>query len=70
MAGVFYTHRLLKMLDELVVDAGLTVTISDAGTDVDLSQQHAMIEHSLKAKGVSVAVQPMDGATMMTFSRR
>ncbi|MEO1207515.1 MAG: hypothetical protein AAFV45_14405 [Pseudomonadota bacterium] len=69
MAGVFYTHRLLKMLDELVVDAGLTVTISDAGTSVNLAQQYQMIEPALKAKGITVAVQQLDGATMMTFSR-
>ncbi|MEL7048071.1 MAG: hypothetical protein AAFO75_03765 [Pseudomonadota bacterium] len=70
MAGVFYAHRLLKMLDELVIAAGMTVSLSDAGTDINLAQQYEMIAANVKAKGINVTLHTVEGANVLTFAPR
>ncbi|MEO1695191.1 MAG: hypothetical protein AAFR55_08135 [Pseudomonadota bacterium] len=70
MAGLFYTHRLTKLLEEFVLGATLTVTISDENSHVSLAEQLGNIEQAARQKGISVEVTESGDRTTVRFTRR
>ncbi|MEM1306858.1 MAG: hypothetical protein AAGG99_04975 [Pseudomonadota bacterium] len=70
MAGLFYTHRLTKLLEEFVLGATLTVTISDENSHVSLADQLGNIEQAARQKGISVEVMESGDRTTLRFTRR
>ncbi|MBX9925772.1 MAG: hypothetical protein K2Y05_05395, partial [Hyphomicrobiaceae bacterium] len=68
MGSVFYIHRVSKLLDEMVRDLGLTVTLSDAKTDVKLAPQVENLKAMATALGVRVEVGQQGTATIVVFS--
>ena len=68
MGSVFYIHRVSKLLDEMVRDLGLTVTLSDAKTDVKLAPHVENLKAMGTALGVRVEVGQQGAATIVVFS--
>jgi hypothetical protein len=69
MSGVFYAHRLSKILDETVRDLGLTLTISDQGGRVELKtniENYKMVAAQL---GVTMKVEAVGDRTQITFRK-
>ena len=71
MVNQFYVHRLSKLLDELVITAGLTVSISDQGVEPPLQQSQIDATKSLaEALGVEMFHKQTDGVNILSFRRR
>ncbi|MEO0729524.1 MAG: hypothetical protein AAFR23_04785 [Pseudomonadota bacterium] len=70
MSGTFYTHRLTKLLEEFVLGAGMSVSISDAGSHIKLSEHLANIEQAARQKGIQIAVDDAGPNTVLHFTRR
>jgi hypothetical protein len=71
MGNIFYIHRLSKLIDEMVKDLGLTLTLADDMTDIKLSDHILNIEQLARSLGVVVQhqVQP-NGKTIVVFKPR
>jgi hypothetical protein len=71
MGTIFYVHRLSKMIDEIVKDLGLTLTLSDEAGDVKLAPQLENMKQLAASIGVKMLhqVQP-NGSLVVTFSRK
>ncbi|MEO1650731.1 MAG: hypothetical protein AAFR60_07080 [Pseudomonadota bacterium] len=69
MSGLFYTHRLTKLLEEFVLGAGLTIVISDETSHVSLSDQLANIEQAAQKKGIVVRVENIGDRTVIQFQK-
>jgi hypothetical protein len=71
MGTIFYIHRLSKLIDEIVKDLGLTLTLSDESGDVKLAPQLENIKQLASQLGVKVAHQVQsNGSLVVTFSRK
>jgi hypothetical protein len=71
MGTILYIHRLSKLIDEMVKDLGLTVTISDEQTDVRLSDHIVNIEALGRNLGVVVHHQAQpNGKLIVVFKPR
>ncbi len=68
MGSVFYIHRVSKLLDEMVRDLGLSVTLSDAKTDVKLAPHVENLKAMATGMGVRVEVGQQGTATVVVFS--
>jgi hypothetical protein len=71
MGTVFYIHRLSKLIDEMVRDLGLTLTLSDEKSDVKLAPHIDNMRHLANGLGIKMdhAQQP-NGVITVTFSRK
>jgi hypothetical protein len=71
MGTILYVHRLSKMIDEVVKDMGLTLTLSDESGDVKLAPQLENIKQLANSLGVKMLhqVQP-SGSLVITFTRK
>jgi hypothetical protein len=71
MGTIFYVHRLSKMIDEIVKDLGLTLTLSDESGDVKLAPQLENMKQLAGSLGVKMLhqVQP-NGSIVVTFTRK
>ena len=70
MVNRFYVHRISKLIDELVLGAGLTVSISDDGLDPPF--QHSQIEAAknlCESMGVRMSHDTANGVNVLTFRK-
>jgi hypothetical protein len=71
MGTVFYIHRLSKLIDEMVKDLGLTLTISDENADVKLASQIPNIQALAASLGVKAQPQQLpNGNVTVVFTRK
>ncbi len=71
MVNRFYVHRISKLLDELVLTAGMTVSISDEGVEPPLQPQQIEAARSLAASmGVDMVHENTGGANILSFKKR
>jgi hypothetical protein len=70
MSGLLYAHRVSKLLDELVGELGLTVTLSDERAAVSLAKSMDNIKLAADATGVALTVRAEANATQVTFTKR
>ncbi len=68
MGSVFYIHRVSKLIDEMVRDLGMAVTISDAKTTVKLGPHVENLKALATGLGVRIEVGQQAGATVVVFS--
>jgi hypothetical protein len=70
MGTVLYIHRLSKVIDEMVKELGLTVTLSDdSAKDVKLSDHIQNMEQLAANLGVVHQIQP-NGKLIIGFRPR
>lgn len=71
MGNIFYIHRMSKLIDEMVKDLGLTLTLADDMTDIKLSDHLLNMEQLARSLGVVFQhqVQP-NGKTIVVFKPR
>ena len=71
MGTVFYIHRVSKLIDEMVRDLGLTLTLSDEKSDVKLAPHVENMRNLANSVGVrlDMSEQP-NGVTVVTFRRK
>jgi hypothetical protein len=70
MPRVVYVHRISKVLDEIVRDLGLTMTITDQNSDVDLAKSLDNVKVATEAIGLKIQIEPLpNGKSRITFSR-
>lgn len=70
MVNRFYVHRISKFIDELVLTAGLTVSISDEGVDPPFHQSQIDAAKSLcESMGVRMVHETANGANVLTFRK-
>lgn len=71
MVNRFYVHRISKLLDELVLTAGMTVSISDEGVEPCLQSAQIDAAKSLAdAMGVEMSHDNANGVNILRFRRR
>jgi hypothetical protein len=71
MGTIFYVHRLSKMIDEIVRELGLTLTLSDETGDVKLAPQLENMKQLAAVLGVKMRHQAQaDGSLVVTFTRK
>lgn len=68
MGSVFYIHRVSKLIDEMVRDLGMSVTLSDARTDVKLAPHVENLKALATGLGVRIEVGQQGPATIVVFS--
>ncbi|MEL6375030.1 MAG: hypothetical protein AAFR04_13810 [Pseudomonadota bacterium] len=69
MPGRFYVHRLGKIIDELVLDAGLTVVLTDANSDVNLDEHRANIEQLAQSRNILAEFGSEGEQTIVRFRK-
>jgi hypothetical protein len=70
MGTIFYIHRLSKIIDEMVKDLGLTLTLTDdMAPDVKLADHVQNIEQIARSLGVVVQHQVQANGRMIVVFR-
>ena len=69
MQATLYSHRLRAVLQNTVVDLGLTLSIDDETAGLPLSDNEPTIRETAAMLGVQVDVQKAADATTVTFYR-
>lgn len=71
MGSVFYIHRVSKLIDEMVRDLGLTLTLSDERSPVKLGPHLDNMKNLAQGLGVRMdyGEQP-NGTVVIVFSPR
>jgi hypothetical protein len=70
MSGLLYAHRVSKLLDELVSELGLTVTLSDERATVSLSKSMGNIKMAADQTGTELIVRAEGEVTQVTFAKK
>lgn len=63
----FYSHRLKTVLQHMVCDLGLTVSMEDGGARVSIAESRAMIEETAQRMGVSARFLTTDRGEAVIF---
>lgn len=67
MAQPIYSHRIQNVLQHVVVELGLTLTLSDNGGDVSLAENQDMFRATAELVGVDVSFAEANGVNIYTF---
>jgi hypothetical protein len=70
MSRILYAHRLSKLLDETVIDLGLTVVLSDHNAQIDLAKNVDIIKMAIGSMDIDMKVQTTPEHTVVQFTRR
>jgi hypothetical protein len=70
MSRILYAHRLSKVLDEMVIDLGLTVVLSDQNAEVDLAKSIESIKMAIGGMDIEMKVQSNAGHTIVQFYKK
>jgi hypothetical protein len=71
MPRILYAGRVAKVLDELVRDLGLTVTLDDQKAEVELGSSLENLKVAAGSMGIDVSVETLPtGKTRASFKRR
>lgn len=69
MAQTLYSHRLKALLQQTVVELGLTLTLSDATADLQLADHEAMIAELARSLKLKAEMLNDGRTTQVVFSR-
>lgn len=67
MSRIVYSHRIQGILQQTVVELGLTLTLSDDGSDVSLKENDAMLSNVTDAMGIVLHRAETNGVSIYTF---
>lgn len=67
MTPIMYSHRLKSVLQHTVRELGLTLVLDDGRTELDLSENEAMIRETATLLGLQVHFEPNEGGVSVTF---
>lgn len=70
MERVLYSHRLKALLQQTVVENGLTMTLSDSAAEVSLASHERMISEVAQSIHVKVEVIKQGNSTSVVFTRK
>lgn len=67
MPQPIYSHRIQAILQHVVVELGLTLTLSDNGGQVSLAENQEMFRSTADLAGVDVSFAQSNGVNIYTF---
>lgn len=67
MHPVMYSHRLKTVLQHTVRELGVTLSLSDEHTDLDLAQNEPMIRETATLLGLQVRFEQSGNVNYITF---
>ncbi|MEM8870953.1 MAG: hypothetical protein AAGB10_11355 [Pseudomonadota bacterium] len=70
MSKIVYSHRMQGILQQVVVDLGLALTLSDKGSDVQLAENEKMFSDLAMMMNVEFKRDQANGVTIFTFRRK
>ena len=66
---IFYSHRLHGVLQQIVIDLGIEMSISDAHAPVSLADNDKMLNDLAAMMNISLAKDMQGNGTIYTFRR-
>lgn len=69
MPEIFYAHRLQRALQEMVVNAGLTLYLSDENTEFSLEQYSQTIKAMAEQMRLQVTFEETENGVLVTFRK-
>ncbi|MEL7214403.1 MAG: hypothetical protein AAGJ96_00530 [Pseudomonadota bacterium] len=69
MAKIVYSHRIVSVMQQLVVDLGLTITLTDQNSEIDLVSNEAAFQEAAALLGLSFSKVSQGGGVAFTISR-
>lgn len=70
MSRLVYSHRLKTLLQQTVVDLGVSLTLNDRGADVSLRDHEKVLEEAAAMLKLRAEAQDFGDYYEVTFSRR
>ena len=70
MAKIVYSHRMQGILQQVVVELGLTLTLSDSGSDVSLSENDVMLTDLANMMSLELKKSSANGFNVFTFRQK
>ena len=65
--SILYSHRLKSVLQHMVSDLGLTLSVEDTGARIDLTGNKAVIEETAARMNVGVEFHESGTGTLVVF---
>lgn len=70
MARIVYAHRLQGLLRQVVVDLGLTLTLTDESGEISLRENEQMFRDVAASMSLQFGITEHSGVTSVTFRPR
>ena len=69
MSKIVYSHRIQGVLQQIVNELGLTLTLSDKGADIALQDNDKMFEDVAAILGLDLKRDVSNGVAIYTFRK-
>ena len=70
VSKIVYSHRMQTIMQQVVVDLGLTLTLSDAGAPISLKENEQMFRDLAGIMMLDMKVDSAGDVTIFTFRKR